>query len=132
MAHIGTTAAQFLNKVNWRLLIDGATTIVNTALNLSDRLDARNKDRQRRSPDADTDTLSMLLTDVTEIKEQLDTIEGESREHAELISRMAAQEEAMLRGIEALSTRVSKLFWASIGTGALAIAALLVALLSPQ
>ena len=44
MAHIGTTAAQFLNKVNWRLLIDGATTIVNTALNLSDRLDARNKD----------------------------------------------------------------------------------------
>ena len=74
----------------------------------------------------------MLLTDVTEIKEQLDTIEGESREHAELISRMAAQEEAMLRGIEALSTRVSKLFWASIGTGALAIAALQVALLSPQ
>ena len=132
MAHIGTTAAQFLNKVNWRLLIEGATTIVNTALSLSDRIEARNKERQRRSPGADTDTFSMLLTDVTEIKERLDTMEGESREHAELISRMAAQEEAMLRGIEALSTRVSKLFWASIGVGALAIAALLVALLSPQ
>ena len=132
MAHIGTTAAQFLNKVQWLRLIEGATSIVNTALNLSDQQDARNKERQHRSHDVDTDTLSGLHTDMTDIKERLETMEAESREHAELISRMAAQEEAMLRGIEALSTRVSKLFWALIGASALAIAALLLAILTPQ
>ena len=132
MAHIGTTAVQLLNKVQWRLLIEGATNVVNTALTLSDRLDARNKERQRSRPDGQADTLSALGTEVTQIRERLDTTEGAARQQAELISRMAAQEEAILRGVENLSHRVTILNWALAGTIVLAAVALLGALLLPR
>ena len=109
--------------VPWTALITGASAIVNAAGALFGRMGRRDAGQQSSNPNVKTDTISGLRTDLTEIMERLDNGESEAREQAELISRMAAQEEAILRGLEALSTRMSFIYWALAGTVAVAIAA---------
>ena len=118
--------------VPWTALITGASAIASAAGALFGRMGRRGTGQQSSNPNVDTDTISRLGTEVTDIKDRLVTVEIEAREQAELISRMATQEEAILRGLEALSTRMSFIYWALAGTIAVAIAALLVALLIPR
>ncbi len=83
-----------------------APEIVNTAANLIGKV----RNRKRGGPDRDS------TDDTADLQ-------------AELISQMAANQEALLRGMQAMASRLVVLSWALAATGALAIAALLLALL---
>ena len=118
-----------LAAVPWEVLIKEAPKIVDAALKLHDRVRSRNKGRQRPDPDAGADSPQALRRDVKGILERLDALEDSESAQAKLISKMVVQEEALLRGLQALSTRVTALYWALAVTVTVAAAALLFALL---
>ena len=122
-------AAPLLAAVSWEVLIKETPKIVDAALKLHDRVRSRNKGWQRPDPDAGADSPQALRRDVKGILERLDALEDSESAQAELISKMVVQEEALLRGLQALSTRVTALYWALAVTVAVAAAALLFALL---
>ena len=89
----------------------------------------RIRSRQARNRTAVEDSLLALREDVTSIHGELDAFQSNQAGQAELISQMAAQEETLVRGMQTLSHRFALLSLAFVATGAVAIAALLVALL---
>ena len=115
-------------KVPWTAIVNGASRIMDTALKQRHESN-RHKERQRPNPDGGTDSLPALRKDVTGMLERLDALEGSESAQAELISKMAAQEETLLRGLQAVSTRVTVLYWALAATVTVAAIALLFALL---
>ena len=113
-----------LGAVPWKEIVTATPRVMEVAAKLLDN--AQQRRRPTSKSGAEDDSLPKLRAD---LERQLGELERHEIEQTELISQMAQQEEALLRGMQALSTRVTILFWALVVAVAVAITALVIALL---
>ena len=104
-----------LANIPWPTLIDRAPWLVGSARDLYETL------RKRRDEPADRPPT------IGDISSRLDELEGLQTRQAELLSRMAAQEEAISRGLRIVSMRLLAAALAALGAIILALIALVVA-----
>ena len=107
----------FLASIPWPALLGHAPWLVDSARDLYETL--RNR---REKPESQP--LSATLEDISS---RLDELEDHQTRQAELLSRMAAQEEAISRGLRIVSTRLLALALAALVAIILALIALVVA-----
>ena len=107
-----------LANIPWPTLLERAPWLVDSARDLYETL------RKRREEPEDDRPLSATIG---EISSRLDELEDHQTRQAELLSRMAAQEEAISRGLRIVSTRLLAVALAAIGAIILALVALVVA-----
>ncbi len=119
--------AFLLSAVPWKEIVVNTPMLMDVAAKL---LDAAQR-RGRSSPGPGTEGSDSLPKLRADIEQRLSELEKHELEQSSLISQMAAQEEALLRGMQALSTRVSILSWALAGTIAAVITAGLFLLIAP-
>lgn len=106
-----------LGNIAWVTLLESAPWLVDNAKDLYESL------RKRREEPED----QPLSATVGDISSRLDELEDHQTRQAELLSRMAAQEEAISRGLKIVSTRLLAVALAAIGAIILALVALVVA-----
>lgn len=91
-------------------------------------LTERRRSQDSAAADADPDIPSGLGRHFSDFEKRLTTLEADESVQAELVSQMAAQEEALSLGLRALSTRVTLLLWVSVGAVLVAVAAIVIAI----
>ena len=106
-----------LGSIPWPLLLDRAPWLVDRSKDLYDSL--RNR---REGPEAEP-----ISVTVGDISSRLDELEDHQTRQAELLSQMAAQEEAISRGLRTVSTRLLAATLVALGAVILAMGALVVA-----
>ncbi len=106
-----------LANIPWPTLLGHAPWLVDNAKDLYESL------RKRREEPEDQ-PLSVTIGDISS---RLDELEDHQTRQAELLSRMAAQEEAISRGLRIVSTRLLAAALAGLGAIILALIALVVA-----
>ena len=116
-------------SVPWKEVITTAPKVMDSGLRLYESVRNRNRTRPTQGTDPEIDSLPELRREMRGIQDRLGALEGNEVEQAELISQMAKQEEALLRGMQTMSSRLIVLCWALAVMSAVAVAALLVALL---
>ena len=109
-----------LSAVPWKEVINATPKVMDATVKLVDRISARQPRRLRRDT-TEPDDVPSLRTDIAELQERLDVLEGNDEAQAELIAQMARHEAALLRWIIILSL-------ISVVTGIVAIVGLVVAL----
>jgi hypothetical protein len=118
-----------LSAVKWAELITTSLKIADSARRWYDTLSRRKSQQGSISPVAEPETLASLSTAVQQTITRLEETESDLAEQAQLISRMATQEEALSRGLQAISTRLTMLLWVSWGALLLGSIALVIAFL---
>ena len=106
-----------LASIPWPALLGRAPWLVDSARDLYEALRKR-----REKPEGQP--LSATLEDLSS---RLDELEDHQTRQAELLSQMAAQEEAISRGLRIVSTRLLIAALAALGAMILALIALVVA-----
>ena len=106
-----------LANIPWPTLLDRAPWLVDSARDLYDTLRKRRDEPEDRPPT------------IADISSRLDELEDHQTRQAELLSRMAAQEEVTSKGLRIVSTRLLAATLAALGAIILALIALVVAAL---
>ena len=106
-----------LANIPWPTLLNRAPWLVDSARDLYETLRKR-----REEPEGQP-----LSATVEDISSRLDELEDHQTRQAELLSRMAAQEEAISRGLSIISTRLLVVALAALGAIILGLVALVVA-----
>ena len=106
-----------LANIPWPTLLDRAPWLVDSARDLYETLRKRREEPEERP----------LSATIGDISSRLDELEDHQTRQAELLSRMAAQEEAISRGLSIISTRLLVVALAALGAIVLALLALVVA-----
>ncbi len=106
-----------LGNIAWVALLERAPWLVDNAKELYESL-------RKRREEPEGQPLSATIEDVSS---RLDELEDHQTRQAELLSRMAAQEEAISRGLRIVSTRLLAAALAALGAIILALIALVVA-----
>ena len=112
-----------LAAVNWALLLKDAPKLVNSARQLYETFGKRDRGTP---PATGSVSVSDLSTGVQELRSRLEEVGAGQETQAAVVSRMAVQEEALSRGLQAVAARLTVLLWVS--GGALALAAVAVVL----
>ncbi len=106
-----------LANIPWPTLLDRAPWLVDSARDLYESLRKRREEPEDRP----------LSATIGDISSRLNELEDHQTRQAELLSRMAAQEEAMSKGLRIVSTRLLATALAALGAIILAVIALAVA-----
>ena len=112
-----------LAAVNWALVLKDAPKLANSARQLYQTIGKRDRGA---SPTTEAEGLSEVSAGVRELRSRVERLEAGEETRAELLSRMAVQEEALSRGLQGVAARLTVLLWVSVG--ALALAAVAVVL----
>ena len=118
-----------LSALKWTDLIKTSLSIADTARKWYETLNRRKAQKGSAPPITESATLSSLSTAVQQAITRLEETEADVAEQAQIVSQMAAQEEAMSRGFQALSARVTVLMWISASGLLIAFAALVIAVI---
>lgn len=110
-----------LGAVPWKDILLAAPSIVESAHRLCEGLSKRHRRQTEATPGAD------LASAVADVKVRLEALEGSQTRQAELIARMAQQEEALSQGLRSVSARLTLLLWLSGGALVAASAAVVLA-----
>ena len=102
-----------LSAVPWNVILASAPTIVDTARRLYDRLREKSANGASLLASPESVSLPELATAIDELRPRLDALQANAAAQADLTARMAAQEEALSQGIQALSSRITLLLWIS-------------------
>ena len=108
-------------------LINSAPKIMETARKFYADLKERHRPQDAAAADADLEISPGLRKRFADLEQRLATLETDESVQAELVSQMAAQEEALSRGLRALSMRVTLLLWVSVGAALVAVTAIVIA-----
>ena len=84
-------------------------------------------DRRGKSDSNHASETASVSSALNEIATRLDGVDADQERQAGLLSQMAAQEEALSRGLQTLSARVAALLWVSSAALVLAVVAIVVA-----
>ncbi len=106
-----------VGNIPWPMLLDRAPWLVDSAKELYETL-------RKRREEPEGQPLSATIGDISL---RLDELEAHQTRQAELLSQMAAQEEAISRGLRTVSTRLLAATLVALGAVILAIIALVVA-----
>ena len=101
-----------LSAVPWKEVIKAAPMLVAPARRLYESLRKRD-DSAAGKATSEPDSLSAFSAAFDEMRSSLDALEASETTQAKLISQMAAQGEALSRGLRAVSARQTMLMWLS-------------------
>ena len=115
--------------MNWAVPLTEAPKVVESARRLYGKLSRTEQPQSEAPPEVESDGLPAVLDEMAELRTRLNDLESDLTRQAELASRMAAQEEALSQGLQAVSGRATAALWLSGGAALLAAVAIVVALL---
>ena len=111
-----------LTAVSWKTILT-ALPIAREARLLYKTL----RDRRAKSDSGEGLETANVSGALDEIATRLDGVDADQEKQAGLLSQMAVQEEALARGLQTLSVRVTALLWVSSSALVLAIIAIVIA-----
>jgi hypothetical protein len=114
-----------LTAVSWKTILVTALPIAREARLLYKTLSGR-RGESDSGQSSETESVSGVLE---KIATRLDEVDADQEKQAGLLAQMAAQEEALSRGLQALSARVTALLWVSSSALVLALIAVIIALI---
>jgi hypothetical protein len=115
-----------LTAVSWKTILVTALPIAREARLLYKTLSGR---RGEKDPAQNSETASVSGA-LDKIATRLDEVDADQEKQAGLLAEMAAQEEALSRGLQALSARLTVLLWVSSFALVLALIAIVIAVVS--
>ena len=119
---------QALAVVPWKEILTSAPAIVSSARFLYERLRQRSGDGEPQSSADVSPDVASLGAELDAMRTRLQALESDQARQADLIAQMATQEEALSRGLQAVSSRVTVLLWVSVAALVAALVAVALAL----
>ena len=116
-----------ISAVPWKMILTTAPAAVDSARLLYNGLKRRREGRASPSPTEEPDSHPQITKTIRQMRSRIDQLEVDSTRRAELISQLASQEEALARGLQAISARLTLLVWVSGAALVLATAAVVIA-----
>ena len=117
-----------LGAIPWPLILRTTPQIVGEARKLYEVV-SKSRSTAKSSPRVQIDDLPEVSESLNELRLRIEEMEAHDAKQAELISQMAAQAEALSRGLQTVSSRTAVLLWIATGATLVAVIALVIAVL---
>ena len=117
-----------LSAVNWTSILKSAPDIVSEARRLYEAV-TKNRSASKAGHTADSGSMSAVLLALSEMRSTVEELEDRDVKQAEVISQIAAQGEALSRGLQIVSGRMTALLWVIASAMIIAVIGLVIAVL---
>ncbi|MFH1560093.1 MAG: hypothetical protein ABID84_01600 [Chloroflexota bacterium] len=118
-----------LSAIKWTQLITTSLQVANSARQWYETLSKKRAQKGSVPPIKESATLASLSTAVQQAITRLEETESDVAEQAQIVSQMATQEEALSRGLQAVSARLTVLLWVSASALLVGLIAIVIAFL---